>query len=62
MRRGMTDVRLRHADRHRQLGPAAQHGVMARTLSQPMQATANWAATVWLNACLLLAWAIIVAT
>ena len=62
MRRDLTDARFHHAsDGRRRAGPAAHHGITARTLCQPMHATANFRVTVWLIAGLLLVWAIIVA-
>jgi hypothetical protein len=62
MRRDQTEAMLRHSDSQPQARLATQGHAATRGLAQPASATANIRATVWLIACLLLVWTIIVAT
>jgi hypothetical protein len=59
-----TAAGLRHSDDQPRTRPVAQRSTTARTLAQPATAAAaaNVCATIGLIACLLLVWAIIVAT
>ena len=61
MRREQTDAGFRQGDDQPQARPVVRLGTAARTLAQPMNPAANIRATVWLIACLLLVWAVIVA-
>jgi hypothetical protein len=62
MQRDRTDAMLRYGDNQPQVGVASRRHAVARTLAAPANVTTNIRATLWLIACLLAVWAVIVTT
>jgi len=62
MQRDQTDAVPRAGANQPQAGLAARRHAATRRLSQPANVTTNIRSTLWLIACLLVVWTIIVAT